>query len=72
MFRTVMWDRTSFSRHFKATSVSATGLKLFGVGVSDLLGIVMIMEDLKIQGTTAWDNDILKISAYTPANCHKS
>jgi len=52
-----------------ATDVSATGLKSFKVGVSGLLGTGMMMEDLKIRGTTAWDSDRLKMSVYTPASC---
>lgn len=66
----LMWVRTSFSRHFMATGVSATGLKSFRVGVSDLLGTGMMMEDLYIRGTTAWDSERLKMSVYTPASCY--
>lgn len=53
-----------------ATGVSATGLKSFRVGVSDLLGTGMMMEDLYIRGTTAWDSERLKMSVYTPASCY--
>lgn len=65
----LMCVRTSFSRHIMPTGVSPTGLKLCRVDVSGLLGTGMMVEDLEIQRTTAWDSDSLKMSAYTPASC---
>lgn len=48
-----------------ATGVSATGLKSFRLDESGLLGTGMMVENKKIQGTTAWDSDMLKISVHT-------
>lgn len=64
-----MCVRTIFSRHFMTTGVSATGLKSFRAEVSSVLGTGLMIEDLKIHGTTAWDSDRLKISVCTPASC---
>lgn len=65
----LMCVRTIFSRHFMTTGVSATGLKSFRAEVSSVLGTGLMIEDLKIHGTTAWDSDRLKISVCTPASC---
>lgn len=48
-----IWLRT---RHFMVTGVRASGLKLFRVDESSLLGTGIMVEDYI--GTTAWDNDI--------------
>lgn len=49
----LMCVRTSFSRHFMAIGVSATGLKSFKVDMSGLLETGMMVEDSKTHGTTA-------------------
>ena len=59
---------TSFSRHFMATEVSATGRKSFMQVVCGFLGTGMIMDFLKSSGTTAWASVLLKISVYTSAS----
>lgn len=48
-----MCMRTSCSRHFMTTGMSATGLQSFRVDMSGLLGTGMMVENLEIRETTA-------------------
>lgn len=64
-----MCFRTSFSRHFMVTDVSATGLKSFIMDIFAFLGTGSKREDLKIQGTISCESDVLKMSVYTCASC---
>ena len=50
------------------TGVRATGLQSFRHVTLGCLGTGTMMEDLKPEGTTAWERERLKISANTPAS----
>lgn len=49
----LMYVRTSFSRHFIAAEVSATGLRLLIVVAVFFFGTGTISDDLKVRGTVS-------------------